>query len=415
MATKVTMPKLGLTMVEGKITEWKKKEGDRIEKGEILFVIETEKVQFEVEATASGTLAHIIAHEGDVLPVGAELAYILATGEQESDLPHVAGGAKAAIAAPPVEAKVPSPEPIAVAATPAVSPDGKVKISPVARKIAEEHGIDVNMIKGTGPEGRIVREDVLRVVEEKQKPQPATKAPDVMTLEVTAEDKLLPLTGMRSTIARRMSQSMQTAPHFWVVAEADGTRLTELRTHLLEKIEKETGVRLTYTDLLVKIAAKALQIHPDVNSTWTEKGVLLLGEINIGIATDVPDGLLVPVIHNAAKKTIAQIAVERASLVQKAREGKLGLDDMTSGTFTLNNVGALGIKCIDAIINSPESAILTIGSAIKRPVVVNDEIVIRPIMELSLGSDHRSLDGAKAGRFLKTIKDLIEEPLIALV
>lgn len=404
MAIPITMPKLGLTMQEGTIKEWKKKEGEEVKKGEILYVLETEKVTFEVEAPSSGILGKIIAKVDDVVPVGGIIAYILQPGEKASDIPSTA--------APPA-AKVETAVPVPAAAAPiekTVIP-GDVRISPLARKIAEENNVNVSTIKGTGPEGRITKEDILRAIEEK-KAAPARPAPKE---SAAAGAKVIPLSPMRKTIARRMSESFQTAPHFWVTDEADATDLKRLHKQLAPLIEKEAGVKLTLTDLLVKLVAKALKEHPNVNASWTEEGIKIPGEINIGIATDVPAGLIVPVIRDAGNKSLAQIAKTRADIVTRGREGKATIDDMTGGTFTLNNVGALGIRCINAIINPPQAAILTLGKIADRAVVVNGEITVRPMMDLSLGGDHRVLDGGASGRFLARVRELIESPAIMLL
>ncbi len=403
MAIKVTMPKLGLTMTEGTIKEWKKKEGDQITKGEILYVLETEKITYEVEAPESGVLGKIVAQVDAVVPVGGIVAYILQPGEKLADIAGLTGAAENK--AEEIKAQAEASKP---AAQKVVSPQ-EVRISPLARKIAEENNIDVSAIKGTGPEGRIVKEDVLRAVEER-KAAPARPAAKEAT-----EAKVIPLSPMRKTIARRMSESFQTAPHFWVTDEADATDLKKLHRQLAPLIEKESGVRLTLTDLLVKLVAKALKEQPHVNASWTEEGVKILGEINVGIATDVPGGLIVPVIRDAGNKSLAQIATVRADLVVRGREGKATFDDMTGGTFTLNNVGALGIRCINAIINPPQAAILTVGKIADRAVVVNGEIAIRPMMDMSLGGDHRVLDGGNGGRFLARVRELIENPAVMLL
>ena len=401
MPTAITMPKLGLTMTEGIVIEWKKKEGEEVEKGEILYVLETEKVTFEVEATESGILGKVVAREGDVVPVGGIVGYILQPGEKPSDIPE-----------PAAEVKAETPE--VQAPTGPAKPDTrkadiskKAKISPLAKKIAEEHNIDITAVEGTGPDGRVVKEDVLRAVEEGKT---AVKSP--VAEEQPADGKQIPLSSMRRTIARRMTESFQTIPHFWVHTEADATGLIELQKQQAPLIEKETGIKLTYTDLLVKIVAAALKEHPNVNASWTDAGIRILSEINIGIAIDIPGGLIVPVIRRADEKSLAEIAAARADLVTSGREGKVNLDDMKGGTFTLNNVGALGIKCIDAIINPPESAILTVGRSTDRAVVIQGEITVRPVMDLSLGVDHRTLDGASGGRFLHRVKELIEDPVL---
>jgi len=403
MAIEVRMPKLGLTMVDGKIVEWKKKPGESVEAGEVICVIETEKTTYEIEAPGAGTLAKIVVDEGSTVPVGELMGIILGPGEELAEVPAAAPEATAKAEKPAAPAK----EEIPPARVEAAEVGREVKSSPLARKIAAEHGINLATVKGTGPGGRIAKEDVLRAIEAgKAKAPPTGVAP--------AEEGVIPLTTMRKTIARRMSQSFHTAPHFWVTAEADVTELTKLYKQLGPRVAKDTGVKLTYTDLLIKIVALALKEHPNVNACWTEDGIKVLSEINIGIATDIPTGLIVPVIRRAGEKSLAEISADRAALVAKGREGKMTLDEMTGGTFTLNNVGALGISCIHAIINPPESAILTVGSTTERPVVVGGQIVARPVMELSLGVDHRVLDGGSGGRFLMKVKELIEQPLSIL-
>ncbi|MFC1981272.1 dihydrolipoamide acetyltransferase family protein [Chloroflexota bacterium] len=393
MAVPVIFPKVDETMRTGKILRWMKKEGDWVEKGESILEIETEKVIFEIEAEESGILRKIMAKAEDEVPIGTVIAFILQPGEEAPEVPEPVIMAKG---------KVRVKEPERLKETEAI------KASPVARKIAQEHNIDIATVKGTGPGGRIVKEDVLRAVEESK----LVAAQSVREGLGRAEEQVVPLSSMRKVIARRMTASFQTVPHYWVTEEADATDLKKLLHQLLPLIEKETGVRLTYTDLLVKIIAKALKEHPEVNSSWTDEGIKILSEINIGIATDIPRGLIVPVIRNADKKSLAEIAAARADQLARGREGKSSLAEMTGGTFTLNNVGALGIKCINAIINPPESAILTVGRITDRSVVIKGEIVVRSMMDLSLGVDHRTLDGSSGGWFLQRIKELIENPVL---
>jgi pyruvate dehydrogenase E2 component (dihydrolipoamide acetyltransferase) len=387
-------------MTEGTIVEWRKKEGEQVEKGEILYVLETEKISFEVEAPESGILGKIIAKEGDVIPVGGVVAYILQPGEKLAEVPEAA-------AAEEVKAPVEKKEAI-VAVEGARLPEG-IKVSPVARKIAKEHGIDISTVEGTGPGGRIVKEDVLRAVEKKE-----VKV-EVPVAELGPKEKVIPFTTIRKTIARRISESFHTAPHFWETVDVDVSELLKARQELMPVIEKATGVRLTLTDLLIRIVAKVLEERPDVNSTYTDEGVKIFAEINIGIATDTDAGLVVPVLRRTNEKSLAEIAVARADLVTRAREKKLALDEITGGTFTLNNFGPVGIRGADSILNPPESTILTLGSIIDKPVVVGGEITIKPIMEMSIAIDHRVLDGVSGGRFLVRVKELVEKPSLMLL
>jgi len=407
-------------MVEGKVVEWKKGEGEEVKKGEIVLVIETEKVTYEVEAPASGTLGKIVVPEGDTVPVGEVLAYILQPGETLAEIPVKAesGGKTETLAVQTVvsASAVGSTTGQSKGAAIAEAGEQRLKISPVARKIAEEHGVDVSKIAGTGPEGRIVKEDILRVVEQAG----AVEAKAVGAAGPASEGllprraKLLPLTGMRRTIARRMSQSFQTAPHFWAQTQVDATNLIQAREALMPAIEAKTGLRLTYTDLLVMLVARALEEYPIVNSRWTEEGIELLEDINIGVATNVEEGLIVPVIRQANKQSLSDITSVRADVVERGRKGKLGIDEMTGSTFTITNVGMLGADSGFPIINPPEAAILGTGTIADKPVVIDGEIMVRPCLTLTLAIDHRVLDGAIAAQFLGKLKEMIEQPLLLL-
>jgi len=402
MATTVTMPKLGLTMTEGTVIEWKKKEGEQVEKGEILYVLETEKVTFEVEAPESGILGKIIAKEGDVVPVGGIVAYILQSGEKLSDIPELVVEVEVRVE----EAKVPA-EAVKLSAGKVEIPRG-LKISPLARKIAEENNIDVTTLKGTGPGGRIVKEDVLRAVEESKATVAVTKPPAEEKL--LPEERAVPLSSMRKTIARRMVESFQSAPHFYLTMEVDAKELGKVRQQLIPFVEEKVGVRLTITDLLIKTVAKALEEHPEINCSFSDGSVKLFNRIDIGVVAAVEGGLVVPVIREANKLDLPQIAKTRAELAEKARERTISLDEMTGSTFTISNLGMFGIDQFSAILQPPEGAILAVGRIVEKPVALNGEIVIRPTMTLTLSIDHRVLDGVAGARFLQRVKDLIENP-----
>lgn len=393
MATKVTMPKLGLTMTEGRIVEWRKKEGETVEKGEILYVIETEKVTFEVEAPESGILARIVAKEDEVVSVGGVVAYILQPGEELTGLAEITETKEVVPAlletAAPQEARTRWWE--------------GIKISPVARKMAEEHGIDISTIKGTGPGGRIVREDM----------EPAIKAAGTApAAPVPTRGKIEPMSSMRRVIARRMIESWQQTPHFQLTLEVDATQLIQARQALLEDVEKETGRRVTLTDLLIKIVARALQDFPDMNVSYTPEGILVLADIDIGLVADTGEGLVVPVVRQANQKSLAEVTRARADLTTRARDSKLSLDEMTGSSFTISNLGMYPIDQFSAIINPPEAAILAVGRTVDKPVVEDGEIVIRARMILTLGIDHRCLDGVIGARFLGRLRDIIEDPAL---
>jgi len=403
MATKVIMPKLGLTMTEGTITEWKKTEGEAVEKGEILYVLETEKVTFEVEAPESGILGKIVAKEGDVIPVGGIVAYILQPGEKLTDIPEPVVEAETK----EEEIKVPAEAAKPIAERAKLS-EG-VKISPLARRIAEEHNVDISTLMGTGPEGRIVKEDVLRAVEEgKIAAKPPTEK------ESSVEEKTVPLSSMRKTIARRMVESFQSAPHFFLTMEVDTRELEEVRQQLIPSVEEKVGTRLTITDLLTKMVATALEEHPEMNCSFIDGSVKLFSWIDIGLVTAVEGGLMVPVIRQANKLSLPQLARVRAELTEKARERKVSLDEITGSTFTISNLGMFGIDQFSAILQPPEGAILAVGRIINKPVALEGEIVIRPRMTLTLSIDHRVLDGVSGAGFLQRVKELIEKPTFLL-
>jgi pyruvate dehydrogenase E2 component (dihydrolipoamide acetyltransferase) len=456
MAIEVTMPKLGLTMETGKITEWKKNEGDQVKKGEILLVVETEKITYEVEAPGDGILHIVVPVEGEV-PVAALIGY-LAADKAEYDKVAAGGGAPAAApaaaATPAAQAAAPAAAPAAKAAATSRIPGERVKSSPYARTLADEAGIDISLVAGTGPEGRVVAKDVEAFKESgpriKMTPVAEKMAADLKIDvsriagtgpggKITKEDieqfaakqkapaekktgeekmeegdKLVKLTSMRKVIARKMLESCNQAAQAYMTNSIDATLIQEFREKILKTAEKKHGVRVTITDFVIKITAMAIERHPVINTRWTADGILFLKAINIGMAMAIKDGLVVPVIHNANKKSIIQIAKDRTALIDKGRGGKLGPAEMTGGTFTVSAMGMFGTELFTAIINQPENAILGVGAIIDKPVVVNKQIVIKPMMNLSLTYDHRTIDGAEAGQFLRTLKELHDDPMLVL-
>jgi len=397
-------------MVEGQIIEWIKNEGDRVEKGEILLVIETEKVTYEIEAPESGLLGKILVPAGETRSIGVTLAYIVQPGETLTQT-------AAETTSPRLDIQVQStPDETAGVTTRFESGGlsqeikGRIKISPVAKKIVKGHGLDITRIKGTGPQGRIVKKDVLQAVKEIQKP---AAAPAAQTEAGPLRSRLIKPGGMRRTIARRMSESFQT-PHFWMSKQANAVRLNEARARMLPVIERETGLRLTYTDLIIKCVAIALENFPDVNSYWTTDGIEILDEINVGLATSVKDGLIVPVIRQANLKSMAEIARIRLDLVTRGRDGKLGLDELTGSTITITNLGMAGIEYGYPIINPPEASIIALGAIKERPCVVDNQVLPVLSLNITLGIDHRILDGFIAAQFLNRVVELIEEPLLLL-
>jgi pyruvate dehydrogenase E2 component (dihydrolipoamide acetyltransferase) len=409
------MPKLGLTMTEGLIVEWRKKEGDPVKKGDILFVLETEKVTYEVEAPEDGTLGKILVKEQETVPVGAVVSHLLKPGESAVEV------TAAPAAATKAETASPAPAAAAPAAPSAAAPSGgRVKATPLAKKVAKEYGIDIAAVGGTGPGGRVLREDVEKAkAAGVQAPAaaapaaPAQAAPPAPAASA-AEGRLAAFTGMRKTIAKRMLQSKVEAAQAYMGNTVDATRIQALRTELLPFIEKKSGVRITITDLMMKVTGAALREHPVINTRWTDKGVLFLPEVNMGMAMALDEGLIVPVIKNINGKSLGQVAQDRVSLIEKGKKNSFLPDDIKGSTFTLSAMGMFGLENFTAIINQPENAILAVGAIIDKPVAVKGEVAIRPMMTINLTYDHRTIDGAEAGKFMRTLKEMIEEPLYIL-
>jgi pyruvate dehydrogenase E2 component (dihydrolipoamide acetyltransferase) len=414
MSSQVTLPRLGQGMESGTIVRWLKAEGDTVEKGEPLYELDTEKVTQEVEADASGTLLKILAGEGEEIEVGKSIAVIGEEGEEvpeEAPEPKVAEAEepKAAEAEEPAEAPAEEPESKAEPEPVARSENGgRVKASPLARRIARERGIDLASLSGTGPEGRIVAEDVERA--EKAAAPPAV--PAAAPAPPPGEVEVVPLTGIRKAIARRMTEAWE-APAFQITMTADMTAAIRLRQALVER-QGEGDAKPTYSDILTKVCAVALMRHRAVNAVFAEGEIHLLPTADVGIAVAVPNGLLVPVLRRCETKTIPQLANERAELVARTREGKLRQEDLEGGTFTISNLGMYGVERFVAVLNPPQAAILAVGAIEERAVVRDGELAARPVLEMTLTCDHRTVDGATASDFLRTVKQFLEEPGLAL-
>lgn len=431
----VVMPKMGDTMEEGKVITWRKQEGDTVAKGDALAEIETEKVNIEAEAFAAGTLRKILAPEGATVPVGQPIALI---GEPSEAIPAEFGGAQAKVAQPAAAQAAPAAQaatqpaaaPVAVAngrapqaavAAPSVAPSvthdgGRIFISPLARHIAAEHNLDISQIHGSGPGGRIIRDDVLAVAQNGQTPITATPALTAPT-SVGPEVEAVPLSQMRKTIARRLQQSMQTAPHFYVTVSVDATRLLQLRTQINEYAATlAEPVKVSVNDIVVKAVATTLTRMPQVNGSFDGERILYKKRVNVGMAVALEQGLIVPVVRDADKRGLLDLARESRRLAEAARGGKLKPEEMQGGTFTVSNLGMYDVESFTAIINPPESAILAVGSIIPTPVATPDrQVVVQDQMKMTLSSDHRALDGVVAARFLQQLKQLLEQPMAILL
>lgn len=425
MATNFTMPQLGLTMTEGTVSKWFKKVGEKVSAGELLAEISTDKITNQIEAPVDGVVLAVLVPEGGVAPVKAVLALLGEPGEK------VAVPA-AEVAAAPAQAAAVAPAP-AIQAAPAPAGDGRVAASPLAKKIAREKGVDLALVTGTGPNGRIVEQDILGYIDRqaaapKASPLAAKLAAEhgvslsavaaegrIMAADVLAalpQDALpagIPLTGMRKVIAERMTRSWQSTPHVHHTVEIDMLEALTFK----DKLAK-LGTKLSLTELIVKCTAKALGEFPMVNNAYVDGTLAINKDINIGVAVALDNGLIVPVVRNADRKTLGQLREEIAALAAKARQGKLLPDDYSGGTFTVSNLGMYGVDHFTPIINHPESGIFGVCRTVERPVVVDGAIVIRPMMNLCLGYNHRVVDGALAGRFTARVRQLLEQPLLLL-
>jgi pyruvate dehydrogenase E2 component (dihydrolipoamide acetyltransferase) len=380
-------------MESGTVTKWLKSEGDAVAKGEPLYEIDTDKVTQEVESDFAGVLLKIALREGEA-PVGQTIAYIGEAGEE--------------VAAPEPEA-APQPEKVSdtkVSDTPAAAPpapvtsNGRIKASPLARRLARERGIDIASLQGTGPDGRIVARDV----------EAGLAQPEAPAAAPSADIESIPLTNIRKTIARRLTAAWQ-APVFQLTVTADMARANEL---VARARELNPDVRITVTDLLAKLCAQALMRHRDVNVQYSEDALLRFPTANVGIAVAAPQGLIVPVMRSVERLSLAEVAGVRGDIVSRARDNKLTTQDLEDGTFTISNLGMFGIEQFVAVLNPPQAAILAVGATVDTPVARNGAVEIRPVMSMTLTVDHRAVDGAEGADFLRTVKTFVEDPALAL-
>ena len=402
MATELTLPRLGQGMEAGTIVRWLKQEGDQVEKGEPLYELDTDKVTQEVEADASGTLLKILAKEGEEIEVGKRIAVIGEEGEEvaaEVDEREQEEGSPAPAREQERERgrEASAEEPEAEVKEPARTNGGRIKASPLARRIARERGIDLRTLTGTGPEGRVVAEDVERAAA-----TPAHATVGAAPLEAEVQK----LSSLRRTIARRLTEAWE-APAFQITMSADMTRALALRERLREE-------KVTVTDVLTKLCAIALLRHREVNAHFADEELRIFPSAHIGLAVATERGLLVPVLRECERKSLVQLAAERGELVARAREGKLSQDDLEGGTFTISNLGMYGVEQFVAVLNPPQAAILAVGAIEERPVAEEGELFVQPMMSMTLTCDHRAVDGAKAAEFLREVKTLLEEPGLAL-
>jgi len=421
MASNIAIPKLGMTMKEAKVVAWMFNEGERVEKGQIVMQVETAKVTHDVEAQGEGFL-HILVPPGETHPVGAAVGQLADTEAELAELQAQTPAPDVTAAAPVEQAAEPS---VSVSA-PAAGPPGKVRISPLAKRLAQEHNLDYTTVAGSGPNGRIVKEDIEKALAAgpAASAAPVAGAAEAWTGEVIDGKRVktvMPLQGMRKAISDHMVQSLQVAAQLTTMTEFDMTELIKLRKLLVAR-EATLGFRVSYTDLIVYIMARTLKVVPAMNASLIDGKVVLWEDVHVGVAvalqvSEFESGLIVPVVKNADRKSLGEINRTVASVVAKAREGNILPDDVTGSTFTLTNTGTFGNIYAHGtpIINQPESAILQTGPIVERPAVVEGQVVPRPLMPVSLTFDHRVLDGAPASQFMAELRDRIENPAILIL
>lgn len=398
MAEIQKMPKSGYTMTEGRICSVKVKAGDKVNKGDVLMEYETEKITGEVIASISGTVLDVYVQEGDVVEVFGELCVI---GEEgESVVRNDLGTKGSAPAANDTDSGIKDKE-----ETKMSQPKGTVLASPLAKKLAREHGLDISEIKGSGVNGRVEKKDVLAAIEKKNDSSQSTSQSTSQSESLRYEEMSM----MRKTVARRLTESKQNAPHAYFRKEVNVSRLLEMRSAYSELAVKKNGKKLSINDIILKATAMALREFPIMNSHIEQDKICYNDDVNLGIAVDIENGLVVPVIHGADKMGLFELSKAAAVLIDKARNNKLTMDEMTGGTFTVSNLGGLGLDEFTAILNPPEAGILTVGTIKDKPVVCNNRITVGKVLVLNLSVDHRLIDGAVAARFLNRICELLED------
>ncbi len=421
MTIQITMPALSPTMTEGKLAKWHVKEGDTVKAGQVICEIETDKATMEVEAVDEGVIGKLLIAEGtEGVPVNTPIAILLEEGEDKSAIKDASAApaatkpaAAAPAPAPAAPAKPAAPAPIAKPA-PAPSSGERIFASPLAKRMAEQAKLDLSRIKGSGPHGRIVKDDIDKAVASGtgKAGAPATVSRPVSTMTGSRQDKLVPHTGVRKVIAKRLTEAKQQIPHIYLTVACRIDALIEARKQMNGKSE---AIKVSVNDLIIKAAAMALRDHPDVNASWTDDAMLLHGAVDISVAVSSDRGLITPIVRDADLKGLAAISSEMRDLAKRARDGKLKLEEFQGGGFTISNMGMFGIHEFSAIINPPQAAILAIGAGEDRAIVERGEIKVAKMMNVTLSADHRVIDGALGAQWLKTFKSYIERPTTMLL
>ena len=438
MAKPVTMPQLGESVTEGTITRWLKAEGDEVEMDEPLAEVDTDKVNADLPSPVAGTIEKFLVTEGSTVDVGTEIALVAVAGESDSPAADAPPQENTAADAPTEEFPASGTEAQPVAqdterqrAVAQADSDGNgrgeiedaetlrlTRSSPVVRRLAEEHGVEITEIPGTGTGGRVTRKDIEGYIEEQEErgaereehaPPGLQELPEIERVPLYEGDRVEELSGIRRAIANRMSASKREAPHAWTMVEVDVSGLAALREREKAAIAEREGINLTYLPFIVRAVVESLREHPVLNSVWDESRIILRKQINVGVAVDLEDALIVPVISGADELNLVGLARKIDDLVRRARARQLGTEDISGGTFTVNNPGALGSVVSTPIINHPQAAILSAEAIVKRPVVIDDAIAVRSMMNLEVSFDHRVLDGGAALKFLNAVKRRLED------
>lgn len=426
----VTMPRLSDTMEEGTIASWLKKPGEKVDRGEVIAQIETDKATMDLTAFEAGTLQEILAPEGTTVAIGQPVARIgSGNGSSAKAAPPAEKSPPPAEKAPPRAENTSLPPEVAPAAEKAAPPvevaatppprgdrpapvDGKTRASPMARHIAAEHDLDLSHIQGSGPQGRVIRADVEAALA--TPPTTAAAPAPVPTDGRPQDDERVTLSQMRRTIARRMAESTRTIPHFFLTITVDASELVKLRKQITQETA-DTGIKISFNDMVVKAAALAIRKVPEVNVSFAEDSLIRHQHVHIGVAVATERGLIVPVVRDVDQKSLSQISRETRDMAERANSGKLQPADYTGGTFTISNLGMFGVEQFNAVINPPEAAILAVGAITREPAEHDGQIVLRERMKLTLSVDHRALDGAIGARYMQALRQLLEKPMLLLV
>lgn len=449
MPQEIIMPKLGLTMTQGKITKWLKKVGDPVAKGEVVVEIETDKISYEVEAPINGYIVKILVEEGEDKEITAPLCIVeeknelIGTPETKPKIQNMDNLEKRIFITPIAKktarenkldysgltgsgpnGRIVKKDILNLLSEKTMGDDNRVKITPIAKKMALDNGIDYMKLKGSGPDGRIVKEDILSAIQKKEEMKAVHEEKTEVIKEAVLEKPIdsdkavarrIPFSGMRRVIATRLSQSKHDIPHVYFKTVIDAANMIELKNKLSESVKLRTGNKLSLNDIIIKAVAAAIREFEEVNVSLINDEIVYFSSINIGMAVSVEKGLVVPVIKGADKMSLSEINKKSGELISKARGGNLTLDEMSGGTFTISNLGSYDIDEFSAIINPPESAILAVGKAKEIPMVVDGQIVVRSAMTITLSVDHRLIDGAMAALFMRKLKEMLENPYLILI